>query len=90
MWAETRYKQQQTEFQNERRQTHIYYFLPNSCLYIVHLGLGPFFLDAAKKSGNIGLLKISKPKFRSLVYVCTMQHLYMETLYNSFLLYIKL
>ena len=34
--------------------------LSDSCLYVVHLGLGPF-SGSCKNSGNIGLLK-SKPK----------------------------
>ena len=32
-------------------------FLSDSYLHMVHLGLGPFFLEVAENSGNIDLLK---------------------------------
>ena len=45
-----------TKFQNYR-QTLFFLFLSDSCLYMVNLDLGPFFLEVAKKGGNIGLFE---------------------------------
>ena len=48
-------------------------FLSDSCLYMVHLGLGFSFLKVAKKSGNIGFLEksteIAKNIYKSVKWI---------------------